>query len=246
MLEAKKNACFEVLFEWYNRYYLIHRHFHTVGVKGDLNPTVEADHPPVLYIANHSSWWDGLLVYEAVRRLSGAYDHYMMMQDAQLSVFRFFRRLGAYGMEQQSYKGIKESLQYTVKLLKEGKRVWIFPQGEITALHQEQLRFQGGIGSILKAVGSACIVPVTLEYRLMHHPKPDASLRIGRPVMRDWTALPRKEITAYLEEIMINERNAHSYETCSARGLADDYFSLKHQRLSLHEKFARLRRGIEG
>lgn len=246
MLEAKKNAWFERLFEFYNRYYLIHRGFHSVGVKGDLHPTVDEDCLPVIYIANHSSWWDGMLVFEAVRRLSRTFEHYMMMQDEQLSVYRFFRWLGAYGVDQQSYTGIKQSLQYTVDLLKRGRRVWIFPQGEIAALHQEAFHFQTGIGSILKSVGSACVVPVTLEYRMMYHPKPDASLRVGEPIVRDWSLLHRKQISAQLEELLLNEMKAHTLETCSARGIAEGYISMKHQRLSLHEKFAVLRGRAEG
>lgn len=246
MLEAKKNAWFERLFETYNRYYLIHRHFHTVGVKGELDPRIDADDLPVIYIANHSSWWDGMLVFEAVRRLSVTFEHYMMMQNAQLSVFRFFSRLGAYGIDQQSYTGIKQSLNYTIELLKQGKRVWIFPQGEIAALHQDPLLFQTGIGCVLKAVGTACVVPVTMEYRLMYHPKPDASLRIGEPIIQDWASLHRREIAAYLEETLMKQKKAHTDETCSAHGLAEGYISLKHQRLSLHEKFAMFRGRAKG
>ncbi|KMU98291.1 hypothetical protein ACS72_16070, partial [Acinetobacter sp. VT 511] len=126
--------------------------FRSFTLTGSLDPQVDIrdNSPieatrPVIYFMNHSSWWDGLLLYHAARQTSRG-DHYVMMEEQQLQQYAFFRKLGAYSINKESASGIRTSLQYTSELLDSGKRVWIFPQGEI--LHQEArpIQFRPGIG----------------------------------------------------------------------------------------------------
>jgi len=181
-----------------------------------------------------------LLIYEAIRRLSFSKAHYMMTDAEQLKTFGFFRKLGAYGVEKSSLGGIRETLHYTSTLLEQGGRVWLFPQGEIQSLHQEPLRFQTGIGHLFMRSPDVCVVPVTLEYRLMYHPKPDASMRFGTPILADWASLGRRAIVKLVESKLAEERSEHWRETVDARGLAPGYMPLDKHRLSLHEKFSAL------
>jgi 1-acyl-sn-glycerol-3-phosphate acyltransferase len=122
MLKARKSRPFDQLFLHYNQSWLLRRHFHFVGIRGKLDA---GDGGGVLYVMNHSSWWDGLLAYQAFRtRASG--DHYVMMAERQLRQFKFFCRLGAYSIDKSTPQAMIASLRYTVRLLQEGKRVWIW------------------------------------------------------------------------------------------------------------------------
>ena len=98
MIRAVKSKAFDRVFSLYNHYYLLRRRFRAF-TPGSLDPLV-ADGPegsdakpmapdqPVVYFMNHSSWWDGLLLYHAAKQTSRG-DHYVMMEERQLRQYAF-------------------------------------------------------------------------------------------------------------------------------------------------------------
>lgn len=91
MIAAAKSRVFHKIFRRYNEWYLLRRAFRSVAAAGSPDPDI-AGSRPVLYIMNHSSWWDGLWFYHAIQCLSHAdwAQYYVMMEERQLSSFRFF------------------------------------------------------------------------------------------------------------------------------------------------------------
>jgi 1-acyl-sn-glycerol-3-phosphate acyltransferase len=201
VIESRKSPAFEAIFRMYNQHYLIRRAFRSVTVEGFIDPP---DRQPAVYVMNHSSWWDGLLVYAAVTRHSQR-SHYMMMEERQLARYRFFRRIGAFSIDKSSTAGIRASFLYAGSLLKEGHSVWLYPQGEIAHLERRPLGFRSGAGLLLQLVPTAAAVPVTLYVKFGFHQKPEAALRFGEPILRDWRAAGRAEIARELEEAVTTQ-----------------------------------------
>ena len=87
MLEAYKIRWFEKVFAIYNRN-LLRRRFHSLQVSGlNFLEDKSNDTPSIIY-ANHSSWWDGLIFLELLRRFN--FENYVIMEEKQLSNLFFF------------------------------------------------------------------------------------------------------------------------------------------------------------
>ncbi|MEK3825654.1 MULTISPECIES: lysophospholipid acyltransferase family protein [Paenibacillus] len=219
MIRAVKSKAFDRVFSLYNHYYLLRRRFRSFTLSGSLDPHIVdrkrldgvlpiAPDQPVVYFMNHSSWWDGLLLYHAAKQTSRG-DHYVMMEERQLRQYAFFRKLGAYSINKDSASGVRTSLQYTNELLAAGKRVWIFPQGEI--LHQEArpIQFRPGIGLVLRRFPQAIAVPVTLCHGMVQHDLPEISMKAGLPIVEDWKTWKSEEIAHRLGCVLEQQLNDH-------------------------------------
>lgn len=148
MLEAVPSGRFDWLFYRYNSFYLLRRHFHFIGVSGELQPAAAAGRG-ILYLMNHSSWWDGLLAYHAAGKLPGK-RHYFMMEEEQLRKYAFFRKLGAYSINPGNAGDARASLRYTAGLLQKGESVWMYPEGEIRPLEHRPLSLKEGAALALR------------------------------------------------------------------------------------------------
>jgi 1-acyl-sn-glycerol-3-phosphate acyltransferase len=155
------------------------------------------EHRGVLYIANHSSWWDGLLI------------HYIMMDEAQLKSRKLFSKLGAFSIDKSSPKRSLQALQYAAEKLKEGHSVWIFPQGDIHHLESRPLVFESGFAHVLHLYSQAVVCPVTFYYTSGLFSKLTASIEIGSPIGQEWTALTRKQISEQLNVVLTNQLEQH-------------------------------------
>lgn len=244
MIPAEQAPAFRALFDLYNRRYLLPRSFRRVSVSGKLDAGVARERP-ILYIANHSSWWDGLLLYHLWRR-SGEHNHYVMMDEAQLSQYRFFRKLGAYSVDKSSPGASRASLRYTESLLGEGARVWLFPQGDIRHLESRPLELQRGAAHLLRRVPQTAVVPVTFYYTSGLHSKPEASLTVGEPIEEDWAALGGQAATQRLTDALTGQLDRHRARVIAATdnpGGAEGFdVELLRTGLSVNEKYDRFRR----
>jgi hypothetical protein len=127
---------------------LLKRHFHSFRLFG--NMTEPDPELPLLLIPNHSTWWDGFFVYlindQFLKR-----ELYIMMLDSQLAKYKFFARVGAFGITPGNRKNVKESLNYTVELLKKEKvLVTIFPQGILLPWGKRPLNFKKGLERMVR------------------------------------------------------------------------------------------------
>jgi 1-acyl-sn-glycerol-3-phosphate acyltransferase len=104
---------------------------------------------PVLVISNHISWWDGFWIMYLNLKIIHRKFHFMMLEE-QLEKHWYFKYSGAYPIRKKS-KSIIESLNYTSELLKDNRNmVFIFPQGEICSLYNEEIQFQRGVGKVIR------------------------------------------------------------------------------------------------
>ncbi|NIK76021.1 1-acyl-sn-glycerol-3-phosphate acyltransferase [Paenibacillus castaneae] len=241
MIEASKSRWFDRLFLKYNESYLLRKHFHNVGLHGELDPYPDRS---VLYIMNHSSWWDGLILYQAFRTRSEG-DHYVMMDEEQMQHFRFFRKLGVFSIQKKSPQSMISSLRYTVSLLNAGKRVWIFPQGDIQHLEQRPLQLKDGAAHVLKQCPQTVVVPITAYYSLFHHQKAEATLLAGLPIAIEWDKLDKKAITSKLEAVLERQLDEHRFRSMSGDPSLDrDFTMLVRKGGSTSEAFTAFKRRL--
>jgi len=242
LIASDSSKWFKRVFAKYNENYLLKRHFHAIRMNGQIDPAPRGQ--PVLYIMNHSSWWDGMVVYHVIANASSR-EHYMMMDEEQMSRYRFFRKIGAFSIDKKSRRGMVASLRYSENLLNQGEGVWLFPQGDIYHLERRPLRFQSGAGYLLERCPETIVQPVTVYYFLGVHQKAEASLIFGDPVRGEWAQLGRKQITTTLESVLENQLNDHRGQAIAACGaeLTESRSMLKAKR-STNEVFDAWKSGV--
>lgn len=165
---------FQTVFDPY-LFWLLRRSFRGVWIAR------EAAFPGGGFIAvpNHTSWWDGFVPY-AVQRHLAAQPFALLMDDAQLRRFPFFRWGGAIGIDAAHRRAAYASLERAAALARTGTGVWMFPQGTIGA-PRAPLHFARGYLHAARRAGVP-VVPVALRFAMVEAQRPDAFVEIGEPV----------------------------------------------------------------
>jgi 1-acyl-sn-glycerol-3-phosphate acyltransferase len=182
---------------------LMKRHFHAFHLFGDVpQPDPEL---PLLLIPNHSTWWDGFFVYllneEILKR-----EPYLMMLDRQLAKYKFFARLGAYGITPGARKDIMKSLNYTVELLqKKNVMITIFPQGILLPWGKRPLNFKKGIEAIIRSYGKPInILPLAMRTEYGGEQRAEVFFQFGQNFVVDAQSF---QGVKWLEEIELDLLN---------------------------------------
>jgi len=200
MLEAKKSRWFENIFAIYNRN-LLKRRFHSLQIYG-LNYLNDKDlQIPLVIYANHSSWWDGLVIRHILRRYD--FENYVMMEEKQLRELFLFRKLGAFSVVREKPREAVKSINYAADLLKENpnRTILIFPQGEILPNDIRPLEFYNGLSRIIEKAEMCSAVPIALRYEFLGNYKPEIYVKINAPeTFNDIVRTDRKELSRKLSE----------------------------------------------
>lgn len=200
IITAHKDPNIERVFAFVNRW-LLKKHFHQIWVTNfeklkDLDPS-----RPVIFYANHSNWWDGLIAFYVTRDLLKM-DGYLMMMAKQLKKYRFFRWIGAFSINRDSAISAYRSLEYALSLLSNDKQfvaLWIFPQGELLANDFRPIKFLRGLAWLIKKAPSTQLVSVTFRYEFLNEQLPEIFLSVKIiDTLSDKSKL--ENITIYLEE----------------------------------------------
>lgn len=123
--------------------WIIKRHYHSVNFnKAALHPA-----KAVLLIANHTSWWDGLLLYY-INKIYFKKQFKIMVLEETMREVKFFKYLGAFSVTKNS-RQVVESLQYAAELLGDPDNlVVIFPQGKLYSNFTDSVVFEKGVTKI--------------------------------------------------------------------------------------------------
>ncbi|MBN2213098.1 MAG: lysophospholipid acyltransferase family protein [Bacteroidales bacterium] len=146
IIKAQHHPIIYPFFKFYTKW-KISRNFRFVHFSGDyLEKGL-----PLLFIANHVSWWDGFWVFYLNLKLFKRKFHFMMLEE-QLRKYSFFIKTGGYSVKKGN-RSILESIQYTAGILKEqGNAVLLFPQGKIQSVYMPSFTFEKGIEKVLEKV----------------------------------------------------------------------------------------------
>lgn len=175
MIEASPSPLFARLFAVYAGW-TVRRHFRAVYVRGNLADT----RSPLLICVHHAGWWDPILLFHlSRRRFPGR--HFTMMEEANLRRYRFFRKIGAFGIDRTSTSGPLASLRFALARLSEpASRVWIFPQGAIAPVDRRPLEVDPG-ASWIATRARVPVVAVAIRYEFREDQLPEAFVSFSSP-----------------------------------------------------------------
>lgn len=146
----------------------------------------------VLITPNHFSWWDGFFI-DYVIRMETNLDLRIMMLAEQLKKYWFFKYVGAFSIDPNNPFAIKDSINYTRKLISEkDNALIIYPQGEIEPFDKRPLSIKKGISLMLKISNNINVIPAAFKITFSNEKLPAIFLRFGNPlnskiVLNDFT-----------------------------------------------------------
>ncbi|WP_416149621.1 lysophospholipid acyltransferase family protein [Salipaludibacillus sp. HK11] len=194
MIKANKKPLFENIFHSYNKY-LLRRSFHQISLSK--NSTVPTEKQGI-YLINHSSWWDSLILFY-LNQEKLKLDAIAMMAEEGIERFPFFAKIGAFSVNPSSRKSLMESLHYASDQLHEEKHLFLFPQGEEVHLEKRPFNFFSGAAYLQESVSSTPVIPIVFYHGLFHHQLPEWFIHIGTPIEFDQETT-RKEKTVVFEK----------------------------------------------
>ena len=206
-----------------------------------LRLALDDDPSGILFVANHSCWWDLFLAHYLNEAIP--LDGYGMMQHANLSRFGFFRRIGAFSVDRSSPAGVKASIEYAAGLLAKPRTgVWLFPQGRIESNDVRPIVFEKGLRTLARKAGRIRLVTAALRYDFWQDEHPEALIRFGEP-----TWIERSELPTLLDEW--SSRLTVELDALKSDSLSQDpsrFVNVMEGRASMSERYARFRLRVRG
>ncbi len=183
---------------------------------------------PVIFYANHNTWWDGYLAHIVTRQLYGL-EPYLMMDIQQLRRYFFFSWAGVFSVDQQNGRSAMRSIEYIAEELRggPGRALWIFPQGQIQPQERRPLDFHSGLARTIRRVGECYVYPVAARFEFFREQYPEILIDVGE--MRHFPAeagFDPKKLTAELEQTLTAQLD-RLRDTASAQVLEDFVTILK-------------------
>ena len=147
-----------------------------------LGPVPECDPAlPLMITPNHSTWWDGFFFYILNKRVWKRRG-YLMMLEEQLAKYRFFSRIGAFGIEPGLARRSYRALRYSADVLRDpGNALCIFPQGVLRHSGVRPLEYQRGVEYILRLYGGDVnLMPLGIACEFLVDQRPEAFFMADR------------------------------------------------------------------
>jgi 1-acyl-sn-glycerol-3-phosphate acyltransferase len=146
MVRAKHHFILVPFFRWYSKF-SIHRNFKEVKISGEFDD----QNVPLFLVANHFSWWDGIIVnYLNQERFKRKF--HFMVHEKHIRNFWFFKYIGAFSIQKNSISIIDTFTYIRELLLDKSNLVLMFPQGEIRSQHCAEIIFERGIEKIISII----------------------------------------------------------------------------------------------
>lgn len=154
---------------------------------------------PTLLLANHTSWWDGLLAFVTGREL-GLTAH-ILMDASSLERYGVFGLAGAVPIRRASLRGAYQDLAAAGACLRPGSGLWIFPQGSRRPPGERPARLERGAAELaVRHGGPVRICPVAFRYLHLSEQLPEAFVLVGQAwVLEPGRYAGRRELAPALE-----------------------------------------------
>jgi 1-acyl-sn-glycerol-3-phosphate acyltransferase len=169
------------LFARYCRWYL-RRHVHGVRLLRAAAVTADDETPLVVYL-NHASWWDPLVGLLLARERFPSRTLYAPIDAQALRQYRFFARLGFFGVELGTTRGASSFLRQSLAVLRlPGASLWVTPQARFADVRERPVRFRPGLGHLARRLDRASFLPVAIEYVFWEERTPEVLIAMGDPI----------------------------------------------------------------
>lgn len=144
-------------------------------------------------VANHTSYWDGLVAMVVSERLGGR--GYALMDAVNLKKRPFFALCGGIGIDRSSLGAAARGLRTATQLVKRpGALLWVFPQGSERPPN-EPLAFAGGAAAIAKHA-EVPVLPIGLMYQFGDREQPYLWVACGELLPPTATAAEQESAVA--------------------------------------------------
>lgn len=177
-IPARESPFFIHLFGWYTKW-LFRLRFQRIWIKQSYVPDSDSK---TIYYLNHSSWWDGLiplLLNQYLFRQNAR----AMMEDRQMTRYRFFRWLGAFSVNLDNPRRSIRPLRYAVKSMqRENASLFICPEGQMVPFSSDKPEFRNGLAWLCRQLPEVDVVPVGIYIHTIRHNKPELHIAIGNAV----------------------------------------------------------------
>ena len=179
MIAAKKSAWFEYGFRYYNRY-LLKKTFAQIAMD-----QLDLCEGSVLLCCNHVAWWDPLVLF-FLNEQRWHKDAYGFMGHEGLTAYPFFRKLGAFSLDDRDARDVLRGFHYALSILqkKDALLIW-FAQGEEKHPEARPLGFSPGLAK-LYTLAKRQNIPfslkfLSLRYDFLERKKPEILISTKNP-----------------------------------------------------------------
>lgn len=220
------------------------RNFHAVRLSKSQRPDpVAVRGKPLVVYFNHPSWWDPLICLQLAAQLFPERRHYGPIDASALGKYKFFEKLGFFGVEPGTSRGARRFLTVSQEILsRPDTALWIAAEGRFTDPRERPIRLRSGIGHLASKVRSAVLLPLAIEYPFWEERFPEALARFGEEVTTgdadlgagDWTPILESHLESALESLATESlsREAARFEvllggTAGVGGMYDTWRRLK-------------------
>ncbi len=198
-------------FIWYSKRFA-RKNFHAVRLSRSSFPIPSVDGAPLLFVANHPSWWD-IIVGIVLSQRFPRYQHFAPIAADMMPKYRIFSRLGFFGID-DTPRGTARFLRTSSVIFEQPFRaMWITAQGKFVDPRVRPIQLQPGAGYISARLKAGLIIPVALEYPFWNERTPEALARFGEPL--DLVAdhgLDGRGLTARIEAALTSTQDALAAE----------------------------------
>jgi 1-acyl-sn-glycerol-3-phosphate acyltransferase len=182
IIPANPNPRFAGVFHWWLRR-MMRRQWHAVRLAPggvEILRRIAAEREPAIAVMNHCSWWDPLVGLWMADRFTPSRQLIGPMEAEQLRKFRFFTKLGVFGLEPDSPESLDEVTTYlrSVFAADQGTILWITPQGQFTD-PRVPIRIRPGVASIAARCGVRRCFSMAIEYGFWNDKRPEIFLRLA-------------------------------------------------------------------
>ncbi len=159
------------------------KHFHTLRISIAGQPPRLNGLPLIVY-GNHASWWDPLVGLVLAKHFFPGRRLYAPIDAAMLERYRFFKRLGFFGVEAHHRRGAAQFLRTSRAVLAQADAMlWLTPQGRFADPRSRPLQFKPGIGHLAMHLENAVFLPLAVEYTFWEERTPEILVRFGKPIL---------------------------------------------------------------
>lgn len=181
-------------FGWWGRGHarkLILQGLDGLRVSGLAEAQAELGRRPLIFAANHSAWWDGVLMVALNERLGA--DSRVLMDAERMKAFPWFQAFGAMPLDRTATGKSHADLAAAASHLQgPGRCLWIFPQGKHRSPNLRPLGLRRGVQVVSEAT-EAAVIPVSIRYEFQELAVPGAYVHFGPPVEPGPALLTRLE-----------------------------------------------------
>lgn len=154
--------------------------------------------------SNHPSWWDAVLFIVLAQQLTPQRASFAPIDAAMLRKYRFFGRMGGFGLELDSRRGAVDFLRKASAILaRPDHALWITAQGTFKDVRERPIALRPGIAHLPEHAPDSLFVPLAIDYTFWSERGAEALVAFGRPIEScDLLGLTRPERLALLEDTL--------------------------------------------